>query len=156
MLIIGALIPTSYKPDPGKRAIGEEGARFTSMRRLGGCLASIEIRRSHPELGPPGPWYVHDVCNTHNHVLASDARLLSAKLGEDEVEEVMGKRAAGVSSRSIADLLQTRHDGLVTAHAISNAFRKAKESYKGGLSDTQVMLDQLDTAGIPYKVGQSY
>lgn len=149
-------MPTSYKPEPGKRAIGEEGSRFTSTRRLGGCPARIEIRQSDPQTGPPGPWYVHNVCNTHNHSLASDVRLLTAKLDDDEVEEVLEKRAAGVSSRSIADLLQTRHNELVTAHAISNAFQKAKAKYKAGRSDTQVMLDQLEKAGIPYKVSQSY
>lgn len=141
---------SSYKPAPDKRKVGEDGHRFTHTRRLGDCPSRITIRRSRPAIGPEGPWYVCKVNTTHNHSVASDARLLPAKLTDSEIADVREKRAAGVSMSTFAELLQMQHDEIVTAQALNNALQKAKQKYKAGRTDTQVMLDQLEKAGIPF------
>jgi len=142
-----------YKPAPAKLKPGEPGARMTSTKRNNGdCPAKVTLRRTVRKDGATSPWRVVDVYFTHNHKIAEDPMLQSAHITPEEAHEIRNQRQAGVTTSALVGLLQQRHDSIVTAQTVYNALRMATEQYKDGRTDAQVLLDQLEAAGVACRV----
>ena len=151
----------SYRPYDDKLQPNEEGHRFTRSKCLGTCEAQLSLRRSakketdeagNIEWRVTSGWRVTDVRNVHRCKLASSSKCFSTRLSANETQDVYEAKKAGLGVSQLINLLQNKHDTFITAADISNAFHKAKETYKDGRTDAQVLIDQLNQAGIHYEV----
>lgn len=70
----------------------------------------------------------------------------------EEAQQIYEQKRAGVNTSALITLLQGRHHTFITGHSVFNAFMQVKEHYRGDRSDAEVLIDQLQTAGIPFRV----
>lgn len=113
----------------------------------------INLRRSQRDGVAAGPWHVTKLVVVHNHLLATDARSISAgPLSEEQKREIYELAEMGVPASILRDVWQRLSVHTITENQFYSAISQAKRQYEDGRSDAEVLLAQLRRPGTFYQV----